>query len=144
MTTAVTVGRYVHETDAVLSPGDLIVASATRGQVSRWADVPGYDPGRVYVTDAHDDAYDPGCVGHHGAHRYLVEPLGPVGADPEVEHWNRFYGDPANRQAFIEAFGAEQDEVWHPSFLGQALAARSTTAARVIRLIPESEYFTAA
>jgi hypothetical protein len=132
-------GRYLHETDAVLLPGQVIVPAAARGHRSRHLDagVPGYDPALVYLSDSHDSEFGGSHLGVHGEHTYLVVPLGPLGPDPEVEHWKAYYA--ADRQAFVEQFGAEDDEMWHPSWLGHACSARTTSAARVVRLLPVAE-----
>ena len=85
---------YYHATDAVVSPGDVILSAVARGHRSLHAELPYYDPTLVYLVDEHEDLIR---MEQHGAHLYRVRPLGAVRPDPERDsaRWPVADDDPA-------------------------------------------------
>ena len=126
--------RYTHSTDAELRPGDVLKPAAETGVESRFKNVRGYDPGRVYFSDTRDEHFDPLVHEHYGKYTYAVEPLGHVSADPEVEHRTQRY---AKDPRWHEDFGAAPGGPWNDEYLGSALSGRSAPAARVLRRLYE-------
>lgn len=82
--------QFIHTTNAKLRVGSIIKPASELGHKSRWANAPGYDPSKVYISDADRPVHE---VEHFGDHDYEVKPLGPIQRDPEWALLKKDYPD---------------------------------------------------
>jgi 2'-5' RNA ligase len=85
---------FLHASDRVMQPGEMVLPASQTGHPSRWRDVPTYNPDHVYMQDHYGDPY---ALERHGEHLYVVEPQGSVAPDPErePERWTYLDEDPS-------------------------------------------------